>query len=437
MGLLSNITKAFTTPGASASDSTSKLGSEGAQLFAYKQMAIAQARATAQESGRAASLEDYRQACIALGEKNNLNPAQWNAKIYADVSGQDLSGFAISEPSKTAPSKSVTADLWNQDSDGCINDFYTNIDFTGANLKDCYVQPATSFNEEIARAKTLEGITFDGMENGDRFVFGGGQYNDIKLTNINGGELVFGKNTQVSNLEIEGKTASVTVEPNAIISNMSVNNDFRIVTLDMGKGATIANSDLREATISMASNLKGSVWQNVQLGGNLSGVDFSGATMKNMKINGQAITKPEQLKAFGATVDAQTKVSASEDFVKQVKVEQALAQASKVAKDVASWMNAPAVTKPEQHKAPAPEMKSTAMVDGSLSHYEAMNKDMTKAPERTPEQLAAAQQNAANPEKTPETKEVAAKPKAAPAKAESYDMSYYARMSANNGRSLT
>lgn len=281
----------------------------------------------------------------------------------------------------TTTVKREMTDLMDLDGDAAISDFYTNIEFTGANLKDTFVDPATSFNEEIAKAGKLEGITFNGMENGDRFVFDSGQYTNINLTGVNGGEIVFATGTQVSGITIEGQSAAISVEPSAMIENIEVNDHFRIIKFDMGKGAIIANSDLSNATISMASNLEGSIWRNVELGENLDGIDLKGAHITNLRIDGKAITSPEQLIKYGVGVDENTIVSASTEFIREANIANALERAHKVAMEASKWMSHD--YKPE-----------TAVASN-------------KSPERQTDN-----------------------------KAETYDMAYFARMSESGGRDI-
>ena len=64
----------------------------------YKVEALENARSTAQSEARMPTLEDYRLACIALGEAKQLPANEWNPRSYADLSGMTISGFEISDP---------------------------------------------------------------------------------------------------------------------------------------------------------------------------------------------------------------------------------------------------------------------------------------------------------------------------------------------------
>ncbi len=278
---------------------------EAQEMFNLIEARIEDARGMAAERGDRPSLEDYRQACVAFGEteqgqaeisrlQEQYPDFRWNERSYSNLSGQDragnghnLSGFALSEPQKRAMS-----DLMNLDSDGAIGDFYTNIDFTGANLKNAYVDPATSFNEEIARAGNLDGLTFNNMSADDpAFVFGAGNYTNIKMTNIQGGQIVFGNGSHVDGLTIEGTSATVTIGDRARLSDVKPTNGFSMMLLSMGEGSLLSNADLSNATISQASEFgQGTTLQSVTFGSNVSGVDFEGVTFNKAVFNGSNLS---------------------------------------------------------------------------------------------------------------------------------------------------
>lgn len=318
MGVMSAISSYLKNPAPArvdpyAQDSYAHLRDEQNAVFTIKQSLLAQARASA--GNERPSLEDYRRACEAFAETEQgqqmVADGRWNPRAYANLDGQDVSGFMISEPKKRA-----TENLMDQDNDHTINDFYTNISFYDANLKNAYVDPATSFNEEVAKAKNLEGLTFNGMGADDTFTFAVGNYKNIKMTNINGGEIVFASG-KVDGLDIEGKEAKITLGADAVVEHMHVSKDFRILTLDMAPGAMLANSNLEQVTVSMTSRTAGATFQNVNITGNLDGLDLSGARLNNFSINGQPITDSNQLKEFGVGFDANTRTSASPEFLRQ------------------------------------------------------------------------------------------------------------------------
>src|SRR5690606_37077944 len=103
---------------------------------------------------------------------------------------------------------------------------------------------------------------------------------------------------------------------------------------------TVTDSDLSDATISMASNMRGATLQNVKFGGNLSNVDMRGATLRKVEfsqvnaseldlrgarlqdvtIDGQPVTSSRQLEVLGIKTDATTQIHASQ----QHRIEQQL-----------------------------------------------------------------------------------------------------------------
>ncbi len=455
---LDNVTGFFraAAPAAAATPATAPQKSEAQQLFDYKKEALNEARKSAhrrvvqmeseldrpltqqelRQNGMP-TLADYYTACGAVGEKHNLSAEQWRPEVFADLSGQQLRGFKISEPQQQKiygleeenPAPPKDRNFYDQDSDQAINDFYTNIDFNGANLKDCFVEPATSFNDEIARAATLEHMTFNNMREGDKFLFGSGEYSDIKLTNINGGELEF-NGTKVKGLDMEGaKVAAITLNNNTSINNLNAK-DARIVTISLAPGAKagISHANFTGATIDMASNMQGITLQDVKFKGSnlndvnlkgatltnvkfkecnasklnlegatlshvkfkgtdLKGANFKGATFNDVSINGKAITNVADLeKALGTKVEG-VRITASKAFILQ-------AQVDAVAETAKGWQS-------EVNGKPNTAVAQTDIGTGK-GHYEAMNSSLAapQAPAKT--DVAMAQQGATplGPQKT-------------------------------------
>ena len=383
MGFFSDIVKSLTpAPEATATPPLAELPPDAAAtLFNHKKDMLAAAQEAAAGENRKPTLEDYRKQCEAFpttqqGKAFLAAGGEWSPAIYADLSGQKIDGFSISEPQKNAPAKSehdkrAMIDFMDHDGDGIVNEFYTNIDFTGANLKDCFVEPATSFNNEIAKAKSLEKVTFNDMKEGDKFTFGSGEYNDITLTNIKGGAIEF-HGTKVHGLNMEGaKVASITMGEHTSISHLDAK-DAHIVKIEASKGAEIHHANFKGATIDMASKFEGvslnhvkfkdanlgdvkldgaslnhvkfkdSELSNLSLVGaklndvkfkdnSMKNADFSGAQLHNVSIDGKAITRPEQL-PDGVKFDAATRITATDDFIKQAKMESALELAKEAGK---------------------------------------------------------------------------------------------------------
>ena len=271
------------------------------------------------------TLEDYRQACVAFGETKDGKALgnKWSAKSYSNLNGQDLSGFKLSDPKVgMAKNERDTTNLLDQDSDGTINDFYTNVSLFEANLNNSYIDPATSFNEEVAKAKQLNNMTFNGMVEGETFTFGAGEYTNARITGVDGGQIVFGKGSVVDGIEFEGKSAKVKVESGARIEHIKADRHFSIIKFDTEPGSMITNSDLTSVTVSMASKLEGCEFKNVRFGPSLEGLEFKkGCSLKNVSVNGKAIEDPAELKKYGAEVDDSVTAQVSPDFRKQCAME--------------------------------------------------------------------------------------------------------------------
>ena len=325
-------------------------------LFDVKKSILDQVRADATANGEPRpTLEAYRIACDEFARtdagKAMVGKGEWKPAIYADLSGQDLSGYGISEPKKISATKELelataekeaadkkhstpdTVDIHDRDGDGQINcapvhDFYNHIRFDKADLHGAWVEPATSFNEEIAKAGNTNDMTFSGMRDGDSFTFGAGKHENEHLLNVDGGEIIFAKNSQTSGVSIDGKTAKITIEDHAAVDNIAVGDHFRIIKLDMGKNSVLSNSDLGDSIISMHSQFAhGATFKNVNLGGNTEGLDLSGLKLINCSIEGKPITDVSQLSDHGISYDAHTVATAT---VQQPATEQQVAPAAEV-----------------------------------------------------------------------------------------------------------
>lgn len=334
---------------------------------------VGEARAAAEANGEAFSIEHYRKACVAFGENNPqgqrmVAEGKWNPASYADLSGQDLHGIRLTNPKLIKPehklSPAVQADFeqfkrieadydsFNRDGDGQINvspvsEFYDRVTFNSdkfdkvndgkkTDLRNAMVDPATSFNKEIAEIGG-EGLTINNMCKGDTFTFGARNYSKPKMTNINGGEVIFGDGSgdicRVEGLEIEGKKATITMRENAIVSDVTTSAGFSMVDISMAKGALLADSDLTNATISMASNFEqGGTLKDVQFGPNVKNVNFSGLTLNNVTIGGVPIQQPSDLARFDITYDETTRASVNPKMAERYKQSQLLLQVAELGK---------------------------------------------------------------------------------------------------------
>lgn len=377
---------------------------EAQALFDVIEDRLNEVRAVATANHTRPTLEQYREACEAFAQtdagKAMVAAKQWGPKIYANLSehdltwsgtdsaGKPLSGFSISEPSKQQSSKRVTSNLMDLDGDGAIGDFYTNVDFNGANLKDAFVDPATSYNDEISKAGNLKGLTFHRMEDGDTFRFrAGGNYEDVKITGVNGGKIKFNDHSHVEGLTIEGKAAQISIGDHSTINDLNVSDEFRILKLKMGRNSVLSNSDLKESTVSMSSHFEpGATFQNVALHGNLKGLDLSGVIINNVTIDGVPIQQPSDLKQFGIGYDETTKASVSPEMAKGFRKSQLLSQVAELGR-TAFGFDTSSTT-------PAPAPMQTAKVIDPLA--EANPNDTLAGLARVQAETSAAMTNLAN-----------------------------------------
>ncbi len=351
------------------------------------------------------TLEDVREACERFGKKTLEGQAmvargEWGPKIYARLNGQDLSGFGISEPKKVrkqqtekavVPSEKSGAakamtNLMDLDSDGAISDFYDEISLIDADLSNAYVDPATSYNDEIAKAgstrddifkpRCMTGMVFNGMQEGDKFRFPRGEHEDIKLTGVNGGKITFSDQSHVHGLTIEGKQAKISIGDYASVDDLSVSHGFSILKLKMGKNAELSNADLTHSTIAMNSEFeRGATLREVKLGDNIKGLDFGGVNLVNVTIKGEPVTRVEQLQAAGVEVDSTTNISATDEFIKCCALKNARSQSvAEGAKLLNTMRNIGAQTPPPTiaatRAAPDPENsmpKTRIAFDGNAS----------------------------------------------------------------------
>lgn len=304
---------------------------------------IDEGRQNAQDLGEAFSIEHYRQACVAFGENNPegqrmVAEGKWSPASYADLSGQNLQGIRLTNPQAIKPAHELSPaiqadyDSFDRDGDGkinspAVNQFYDRVTFDkGTDLRNAIVDPATSFNKEIASAGNLDSLTINNMVDGDRFEFGAGTYPNIKMDKINGGEIVFGDGSgqisRVEILEIRGTKASITMRENAIVNNINTSDRFRVVDLSMARGASLSG-DLSNATISMASEFEsGSIFQDLKLGENVKGIDLSGVNLRNVTIDGFPIQRPSDLAQFGISYDNTTLASVSPEMARNYELAQ-------------------------------------------------------------------------------------------------------------------
>ena len=426
------------TPAEEKADPYRPLAKEADQFAQYKREALHTARLDAEKLGVQPTLDHYRKACERFGQSevgkalvDEKGQSLWRPEVYADLSGQEIKGFLISDPklkepeAQSAHAARKMSDAYDLDGDGQVNaealaPFYDNINLDGAALKDCIVDPATSFNDQFAKAAEITNVTFNNMQDGDKFTFGSGEYNRITLTNIKGGEIQF-NDTKVNGLNMNGaKVASITMSGHTSISHLKAE-DAHIVRFTSEPGAEIHHANFTGATIDMGSKLNGIVLQDVMFKEtNLVGVDLSGAKLTNVKfkdcdvkdlslhgatltkvtfkgtdtkdlnlsgvkkledvtINGHAIASTKDLEKLGVTFDKSIEITASKEHT----LEAQLAQVTAVAKGWNQELTAKAKAEPVIAP-PAPaksETRATSLigstpVDASMDYFTAMNKDI-------------------------------------------------------------
>lgn len=321
------------------------VASEGVQIHAIKAMVLNEVRINA-GAGERPTLEAYRQAfmqnpdVMAMVADGQIKSENLNA-IAADLSGQNLNGFKLTEPKAQEEFRQRQLatgrhDLYDQDGNHEINvaatsAFYDRIRLNGASLDGAWVEPASSFNDQIAKAKDRNNMTFHGLNDpNDPFVFPPGTMKDTKLTGIDGGAVTFAQGANAERVTLEGREASVQIDANARVSELSTNPGFRIVNLKIEPKGELANSDLRQTLVSMSSELTGAKLKDVQLGENVNGLDLSGAQIQDLSIGNRPIRSREQLAALGVTVDQNTQVTATAAFVQRAQMEAAMEAARKV-----------------------------------------------------------------------------------------------------------
>lgn len=317
------------------------------------------------------SLEQYREACHAFAQtdegKAMVAEGKWSDRIAADLSHQNLDGFAITEPKK-AVRAAKTHDLHDRDGNGQIDvesthEFYDHVRFDHASLNHAFIEPATSYNDQIAKADHLDGLHFHGMENGDHFTFRSGHYTNPVMSEINGGSVTFAQGSSVDGLKLSGKSAEIHAHGNARISHLEITDQFRVVKLHLAKGSSLSDSNLEGATISMASEVAGSQWSRVKLGANVDGLNLSGAKLHDVSIEGEPITNAAQLKAHGVTVDAHTQISASPDFLREHQHLRVLDQTDQVIKKLSEALKMNGLPQQPAAAEASPESKMTLAID--------------------------------------------------------------------------
>ena len=154
---------------------------------------------------------------------------------------------------------------------------------------------------------TFHDAEFIGLADGQHVMLDNGSYDGVKFSDIKGGTIEVGghhSRTRVENLDISGISANLVVHGNCTVDGMKVDDKTNILNFQLGHHATVMNADLSEATISMASKLDHTNWQNVTFNGTvLHGVDMHGAKLTNVNFNHADEKTLAGLNLHGATLN--------------------------------------------------------------------------------------------------------------------------------------
>ena len=327
-------------------------------LFTLKRDALAAATRMAQGENRAPTLKDYIAAADGMRNRAEIEGLRWDARVYADLSGQKLDGFLINQADyKHAP-----------------EGFETNMNFTGATLHNCVLKPACVY--DVTTGAYLENVTLDGMTQEETLTLKDTHHKGLGFENIKGGTIELADGAEVNGMNISRQHASLKLGQGATLNDLE-SSGARIVELSAAKGATLNRPHFKDTTISMASALSGSIWRGAKgkptfENSNLSGTDFSGATLidltlentdvkewnltgariSNLTIDGTRIESTAQLAALGITFDKANppQISQSADKAKESAMQSAIDAGAGQALNSAMM----SVLRPQKIEAPKP-----------------------------------------------------------------------------------
>jgi len=267
----------------STTDTQAALDAQRMQFQQFQRDALQRAKDMAAGQNQRPTLEHYRLAAMEIGQEKNLSPEEWNVKSYANLSGHTLDGFELSDyRDARAPARSLV-NQYDRDGDGAISDFYGNVSLADAKLKNCIVDPATSFNEEMGKATELSHVTFNNLHSEDVFRLGNGnkthaEISDIRMHGTNGGTIII-DGAAINSMTIDGnKVARFEMQNGAAIRNLTAN--AGIVEINATPGARLEHAQFT-SDLSMAGNMRGIVLSHVDFRGNVP-ADMSGATLSNV-----------------------------------------------------------------------------------------------------------------------------------------------------------
>lgn len=333
---INSIRAVFTEDLAASDGGVAPLGhGEVTGISLLKQQALDMATATASTRGEQPTLRDYMNAAQQLGGMSMA--------AYADLSGQEIHGFLI----RSEDMRAIETEQAQQQPPVNVNWSFDDTKFYNVTFR-----PATSYDPERSAGAVFNNVTFDGMDDNQQVTLANASYQgEVKFTNIRGGTINVGDRVRVEGgLNIRGVHAALHIGAGAVINGLDANG-ANLIEMTAGRGATINNPLFDHATISMASQLQGSIWRGAEdvnsyafVNSNLTNVDFTGATLVNIRvkdsdlrgmnlsgarvtnliIDGKLIRNADQLRQLGISADGATTITVTPEAERDFALSRAL-----------------------------------------------------------------------------------------------------------------
>ncbi len=268
-----------------------------------QQEALEKARKDPGGDGGRITLLDYYKAADTIIQRENQRLAQEGAPREAllklsylvDFRGQKLEGIEFRREHLTELEK-----LYNQHNftPGAFDEVERGLAFNRAELANVTFIPATALEAlgvDRGSHVRLENATFDGMKHGEVLIIkaspDGTPHRDIHFRNIQGGTLALEEGAMVKDVHAQGAVMHITMGDRSQLTNLHTDHATRIISIAAAPGAVIEGARLTGTTIAPGSSLAGTTWRDVELNEvNLKDVDFSGAELRGVTIDGQPAT---------------------------------------------------------------------------------------------------------------------------------------------------
>jgi uncharacterized protein YjbI with pentapeptide repeats len=268
-----------------------------------QQQALEEARKDPGGDGGRITLLDYYKAADTIIQRENQRLAQVGAPREAllklsylvDFRGQKLEGIEFRREHLTELEK-----LYNQHNftPGAFDEVERGLAFNRAELANVTFIPATALEAlgvDRGSHVRLENATFDGMKHGEVLIIkaspDGTPHRDIHFRNIQGGTLALEEGAMVKDVHAQGAVMHITMGDRSQLTNLHTDHATRIISIAAAPGAVIEGARLTGTTIAPGSSLAGTTWRDVELNEvNLKDVDFSGAELRGVTINGKPAT---------------------------------------------------------------------------------------------------------------------------------------------------